>query len=109
MAQLVLISWRDIPSAVLARSGRKTERANLPERFQHAIDRAAMRAGRGSSDHYLADWKRVPLRNCTGDLAEEVKKAAEEIEAQWPVDALEQLIRHHGIMNSGDDARPQGK
>jgi hypothetical protein len=28
----------------------------LSQRFQEAVDRAAMRAGKGSSDAYLADW-----------------------------------------------------
>ena len=42
MAQLVLPFWRDIPSMVEARRGRK-DRAKrmLPDRFQEAIDRAA--------------------------------------------------------------------
>ena len=46
MAQLVITFWRDIPSMVEARRGRK-DRAKrmLPDRFQEAIDGAAMRAG----------------------------------------------------------------
>ena len=29
---------------------------------REAVDRAAMRAGKGSSDAYLTDWKRSPPR-----------------------------------------------
>ena len=30
----------------------------LEHRFQEAIDRAAMRAGKGSSSAYIAEWRR---------------------------------------------------
>ena len=49
MAKLITIFWRDIPSQVMVRKGRKTVRLMLAQRFQDAIDRAAMRAGKGSS------------------------------------------------------------
>ena len=65
MANLIIISWRDIPAQVVVKRGRETAKVQLSARFQEAVDRAAMRAGRGSSDAYLADWKRSepqPLR-----------------------------------------------
>ena len=55
MASLTLISWRDIPAQVVVKRGRETAKVQLSERFQEAVDRAAMRAGKGSSDAYLAD------------------------------------------------------
>ena len=58
MASLSVISWRDIPAQVVVRRGRETAKAKLSDRFQEAVDRAAMRAGKGSSDLYLAEWKR---------------------------------------------------
>ena len=58
MAKKTIIFWRDIPSQVVAQRGRKREKAHLSHRFQEAIDRAAMRAGKGSSDAYLAEWRR---------------------------------------------------
>ena len=58
MPELIRIYWRDIPSQVMAKAGRKAEKVMLPERFQHAIDRAAMRAGKGGSDAYMEDWRR---------------------------------------------------
>ena len=59
MAKLIVISWRDIPSQVIVKQGRETAKVPLSQRFQEAVDRAAMRAGRGSSDLYLAEWKRA--------------------------------------------------
>ena len=54
MAKLITIYWRDIPSQVIAKAGRKTSKIMLEDRFQVAIDRAAMRAGAGTSDAYMA-------------------------------------------------------
>ncbi len=65
MASLIIISWRDVPAQVIVKRGRETAKVQLSARFQEAVDRAAMRAGKGSSDAYLADWKRsdpVPVR-----------------------------------------------
>ena len=60
MAKLICIYWRDIPAQVVGRAGRKSGfKKELEPRFAKAIDRAAMRAGRGSSDAYLEDWRRV--------------------------------------------------
>ena len=53
-----LIYWRDIPSQVILQRGRTREKAMLSARFQEAIDRAAMRAGKGSSDAYMSEWDR---------------------------------------------------
>ena len=49
------------------KQGRETAKVPLSQRFQEAVDRAAMRAGRGSSDAYLADWKRSEPRECGDD------------------------------------------
>ena len=59
MPQLITIYWRDIPSQVIAKQGRKSAKVKLSERFQEAIDKAAMRAGRQGSDQYLEFEKLV--------------------------------------------------
>ena len=59
MAKLITIYWRDIPAQVIGRAGRGKFKRELDPRFPKAIDRAAMRAGRGSSDAYLEDWRRA--------------------------------------------------
>ncbi len=97
MASLSLIYWRDIPAQVVVRQGRTTAKVQLSARFQEAVDRAAMRAGRGSSDAYLADWKRGESRPCGDDLQAEAAAEAARIEAAYTDEALEALIRSKGI------------
>ena len=97
MANLIIISWRDIPAQVVVRKGRETAKAPLSPRFQEAVDRAAMRAGRGSSDAYLADWKRGPPRPCGDDMAAEVAAEAARIEARYTDEHLERLVKSKGV------------
>jgi len=50
VASLIVICRRDVPAQVIVRRGRKVARMQLSPRFQEAVDRAAMRAGRGVDD-----------------------------------------------------------
>src|SRR5712672_462359 len=97
MATLTIISWRDIPAQVVVRRGRETAKAQLSARFQEAVDRAAMRAGKGSSDAYLADWKRSDPRPCGEDLRAEADAEAARLEARYSDADLERLIRAKGL------------
>ena len=58
MAKMITFFWRDIPSHVMCKVGREKYRKSLDSKFETAIDRAAMRAGKGSSDAYIAEWRR---------------------------------------------------
>ena len=53
MANLIIISWRDIPAQVIVKRGRETAKVQLSQRFQEAVDRAAMRAGKGSAMRWM--------------------------------------------------------
>jgi len=97
MASLTIISWRDIPAQVVGKRGRETAKAQLSPRFQEAIDRAAMRAGKGTSDAYLADWKRSAPQSCADDIAAEVAAEAARIESRYTDDDLERLVRAKGL------------
>ena len=97
MASLSIIYWRDIPAQVVVRRGRETAKVVLSERFQEAVDRAAMRAGRGTSNAYLADWKRSDPRPCGEDLQAEAGAEAARLEAAFTDEALEALIRSKGL------------
>jgi hypothetical protein len=97
MAQLIIISWRDIPAQVLVKRGRETAKVQLSHRFQEAVDRAAMRAGKGSSDAYLADWKRSEPKAVGDDLKAIAQATAAEIEARYSDEALERLIKAKGL------------
>lgn len=96
MPELIKIYWRDIPSQIIAKAGRKQSKQLLPERFQVAIDRAAMRAGKGSSDAYLEDWRRE-RSPCSSDLQAEIDKAATELNGSLDEQALETLVKAKGI------------
>ena len=98
MPQLITISWRDIPSQVVAKSGRNRAKVQLSERFQKAIDRAAMKAGRQGSEAYLQDWQRT-REICERDLDAVVKKAAEQLEQRYTDEKLEKLVRSGGVDN----------
>ena len=97
MASLIIIGWRDIPAQVVGRKGRETAKVQLTARFQEAVDRAAMRAGRGTSNAYLEDWKRSPPRPCGEDIAAEVAAEAARIEAQYTDERLERLVKSKGL------------
>jgi len=97
VASLIIISWRDIPAQVIVKRARETAKVQLSARFQEAVDRAAMRAGRGTSDAYLADWKRSEPRPCGDDLKAEAAAAAARIEARYSDEDLEKLIRAKGL------------
>jgi hypothetical protein len=105
MAHLIIISWRDIPAQVIGRKGRETAKALLSARFQEAVDRAAMRAGRGTSNAYLADWKRSPPRPCSEDIAANVAAEATRLETRYTDEYLERLVKSKGI---DPDATPDG-
>jgi hypothetical protein len=97
VASLIIISWRDIPAQVIVKKGRETAKVQLSQRFQEAVDRAAMRAGKGSSDAYLADWKRSAPVACGDDLATEANAEAARIEARYTDEDLERMIRAKGL------------
>ena len=97
MGQLIIISWRDIPAQVIVKKGRDASKVQLSHRFQEAVDRAAMRAGKGSSDAYLADWQRSPPRTVGDDLKAEAEGEAALIEARYTDEDLERLIRAKGV------------
>jgi len=97
MPKLSLITWRDIPSQVVVKRGREASKVLLSDRFQKAIDRAAMRAGRGSSDAYLADWRRTDGVACGEDMQAVAAAEAARLEALYDDARLESLIRAHGV------------
>lgn len=97
MVKRILIYWRDIPSQVIVQRGRNREKVLLGERFQKAVDRAAMRAGKGSSDLYLAEWRRDASKLDTeASLYDVAAQTAAQFEAEYSDERLDTLIRNHG-------------
>lgn len=96
MAELIIVFWRDIPAQVMAKKGRNKVKRMLSQRFQEAVDRAAMRAGKGSSDAYLSEWRRE-RGVCDGDLEVVVQAEADRLEQLYSDDKLLQLVRAKGV------------
>ena len=80
---------------MIAKKGRRSAKVQLSLRFQRAIDRAALRAGKGRSDVYLHDWRQETIL-CGDDLDVEAKARADRLEEQYTNDDLLALIRAHG-------------
>ncbi len=93
MAQVQITYWRNIPAMVTAREGRKRAKIQLPQRFQNAIDEAAMRAGLIGTDEYLEEWRRGPWEEREGSPEEVAKAVAQELEAAFPREKLRALLR----------------
>ena len=96
MAELTVVYWRDIPAQVIVGSGRRGAKAPLPERFEQAIDRCAMKIGAKDSDAYMAEWRKVSEGEATGDPQEAATNRAEELVSQHGPDLLKALIDNLG-------------
>ncbi len=96
--------WRDIPSQIIVRRGRRRAKVLLSPRFQNAIDRAAMRAKKRSADAYISEWARDPISPDADDAATDLQaiadRLAEEIETDYSDERLLALIRNHGLQDS---------
>ncbi len=99
MSEVILISWRDIPAQVVGGSGRGAVRVPLSDRFQEAIDAAAMRAGLHGTDGYLGEWRRT-AHPCDGDLAAAVHAEAARLEETMDDETLARLVRAGGTENA---------
>jgi hypothetical protein len=97
MASLTILYWRDIPAQVIAKAGRKTAKRQLPERFEQAIDRAAMRAKLTGTDAYLEQWRKSEPRPCADDLELAVDQALGELERTFTSDRLRAHVANGGF------------
>lgn len=96
MADLFVVYWRDIPAQVIVKAGRTTAKRQLTERFEKAIDRAAMRAHLRDTDSYLAEWRRADPVECGADLEAEATAAAAKLEAEFTDARLAELVASGG-------------
>jgi hypothetical protein len=96
MPDLITVYWRDIPAQVIAKAGRKTAKVQLTERFEKAIDRAAMRAKLRDTDSYLAEWRRQAAP-CGEDLEAEVKAASARLEQEFTDERLARFVANGGL------------
>ena len=97
MGKLIKVYWRDIPSHIIFKTKSGKFKKQMSPRFAEAIDRAAMRAGKGSSDAYMADWRRdIKIIN-TSDPQSMVDREIQLLETIFSDDLLEKTVKSKGI------------
>lgn len=85
MATYQILYWHDLPVQVRAKgTGRDRVSVQLSQRFQDAVDSAAMAAGLSSGDGYMGmfQWGEETTRD--GDVATVAHTVAAETEAAYP-------------------------
>ncbi|KMK67299.1 virulence factor [Puniceibacterium sp. IMCC21224] len=96
MADVTIVFWRDIPAQVIVGRGRSGAKAQLPERFEQAIDRAAMKTGAAGTDDYLAEWRKAapyPVEGVPSDIA---ASEAQRLDAEYDQERIKSLIANDG-------------
>ena len=100
MAEKIIIYWRDIPSQVTIRSGRKSAKRELPDRFIKAIDQCAMKSGADQTDDYLSEWRKGKPEEVGNDIEFEAEQAANELDKIYTTEKLKSLIEQGGHENA---------
>ena len=93
---LTVIWWRDIPAQVIAKDRRQAHKVVLHPRFQVAIDKAAMKAGKKTANDYIEEWRREG-RPCGDDLEAEATGEAARLEGAYTKDVLARIVGAGGF------------
>ncbi len=96
MPDITIVYWRDIPAQVIVGKGRRGTKRPLAERFEQAIDRAAMKSGAAGTDAYLAEWRKGDPYSVEGEPAELAESEAMRLEAEYDQDRIKALIANNG-------------
>lgn len=96
MVDVTIVYWRDIPAQVIAGKGRRGAKRQLSERFEQAIDRAAMKDGAAGTDDYLAEWRRGEPYAVEGDADQVAEAEAARIEAEYDGARVKALVESGG-------------
>jgi hypothetical protein len=106
--ELVVISWRDIPAQVNARTGDAKHQVVLPRRFQRAIDDAAMAAGKKTASEYVGEWRRTALATPPGPdgLDTAAEHVARRLDDAFPRERLQRFVANGGWDPDAAEPRP---
>ena len=96
MPEVTIVYWRDIPAQVIVGKGRRGSKRQLPERFEQAIDRAAMKVGAEDTDAYLAEWRKADPYTVDGDPEEVAEAEAKRLDSTYDTDRIKALIANDG-------------
>jgi hypothetical protein len=102
MPLVTIVFWRDIPAQVIVGQGRRAAKRQLPERFEQAIDRCAMKVGARDQDAYLAEWRRGEPVEMDGEPEALVEAEAARLDRDYDAAALAALIAADGWQPRGD-------
>jgi hypothetical protein len=96
MPDVTIVYWRDIPAQVIVGKGRRGSKAPLPERFEQAIDRCAMKIGARDADAYMAEWRKAEPYEVAGEPDAVAAAEAARIDAEYDTARLKALIDNEG-------------
>ena len=96
MAEVTIVYWRDIPAQVIVGKGRRGTKKPLPERFEQAIDRAAMKTGAAGTDDYLAEWRKAEPFTVEGEDEAVAAAQVARIDAEYDKERIKALIDNNG-------------
>jgi hypothetical protein len=96
MVDVVVVYWRDIPAQVIVGKGRAASKVQLPERFEQAIDRCAMKIGAKDADAYLAEWRKAAPYSLEGEAGAVASAEAARLDAEYDAERIKALIAAEG-------------
>jgi hypothetical protein len=108
VGELTVIRWRDIPMQVVGKGAAGSARTLLPERFQEAVDAAAMVAGMIGSDDYTGQMH-MDRRPCGDDVEADVDAETQRLETEWTESVLRAAIRAGGMREGAEPKEPGPK
>jgi hypothetical protein len=102
MPAVTIVYWRDIPAQVIVGKGRRGSKAILPERFEQAIDRCAMKVGAQGDDAYLAEWRKAAPYELEGDPDQIAADEAARLDTEYDLARIKALIANNGHASPSD-------
>ncbi len=96
MPDVTIVYWRDIPAQVIVGKGRRGAKRPLAERFEQAIDRAAMKIGASDTDAYLAEWRKGDPYPVEGEPIAVWEKEGARLAAEFDQERIKALINNEG-------------
>ncbi|KPA22603.1 MULTISPECIES: virulence factor [unclassified Shimia] len=96
MPDVTIVYWRDIPAQVIVGKGRRGSKKPLAERFEQAIDRAAMKIGAKDADAYLAEWRKATPYPVEGEAQAICDSEVARLEEEFDQERLKTLIANEG-------------
>ena len=96
MADVTIVYWRDMPAQVIVGKGRRGTKLPLPERFEQAIDRAAMKSGAAESDAYLEGFRKTAPYPVDGEDLDVATAEVARIVTEYDQERIKTLIANDG-------------